>query len=121
MSHTFTVSLRRCRFFARHGVFGQERRAGNEFEVSAEVVYSPIGPIGEDTLSSTVSYADLYEIVSHRMERPSALLETVAFDIGSEIRRRFPLVSALSVTIIKTTPPIAGFTGEAEVTYAWRL
>ena len=110
------VTLRNCRFFARHGVMEQERRAGNEFEVSLEVVYTPGEPFS-DCLEDTISYADLYEIVSRKMDTPAELLETVCARIAEEASSRWPQIEAMSVAITKLTPPIPSFTGTATVTF----
>ena len=58
----FRISLEDCRFHAFHGVLPQERRVGNDFSVSAVVCYTP-ADILSDNLDSTISYADLYEIM----------------------------------------------------------
>lgn len=110
------VALRECRFFARHGVMEHERRAGNEFEVSLEVCYTPGDPLS-DSLDGTISYADLYDIVATEMLTPAMLLETVAARITESATLRWPQITSMSVTIVKITPPIAGITGRAEVTY----
>lgn len=115
-THSMRVALRECRFFARHGVMEHERRAGNEFEVSLEVCYTPGDPLS-DSLEGTISYADLYEIAAAEMQTPAQLLETVAARITARATQRWPQISSMSVTIVKITPPIAGITGRAEVTY----
>lgn len=113
---SITVCLRDCRFFAYHGVFEQERLSGNEFAVNIEVRYLLKERIS-DNIANTISYADLFEIAKREMGETRKLLETVAESTAAEIRRRWPYASRISVEIIKTTPPIAGFTGNASVTY----
>ena len=113
-----TVSLDDCRFYARHGVFAQERRAGNEFVVAIRVDYvweHQKGDEPSDDLADTISYADLYEIVKQEMERPRQLLETVASTIADRIAEQFRTVKELRVRIRKITPPIEGINGSASV------
>ncbi len=120
--------LDKCRFYAYHGVMPQEQIAGNEFEVSVEVNYQPVC-LGGDMLESTVSYADIYEIVKQEMHRPRQLLETVAGDISDRILTLPGITSTgdthsatssikilrTQVSITKITPPIAGINGSATV------
>lgn len=113
-SDSMTVSLYKCRFFARHGVMPQERLSGNEFEVSISVRYSVSGP-NDDNLESTVSYADLYELATKEMDTPCQLLETVARRIADSIELTWPWAEELNVEICKLTPPIPGITGYAGV------
>jgi len=109
------VAIRGCRLFARHGVMPHERLAGNEFEVSLEAVYASGDPLS-DSIEHTISYADLYEIARKEMEQPSDLLENAAARIVEAVKMRWPDVCRVQATIVKLTPPIAGFNGTAEVT-----
>ncbi|MDE6273285.1 MAG: dihydroneopterin aldolase [Muribaculaceae bacterium] len=111
---SMTVSLEKCRFFAHHGVMDQERVSGNEFEVSISVIYPITGP-NDDDLSSTISYAELYEIAKAEMAKPRNLLETVARDITCIICERWAYIEESRVEICKLTPPIPGITGSARV------
>lgn len=108
------IALTDLRFMARHGVFEQERKVGNEFIVDLEVTIPEPQP--NDDLAATVSYADLYEIVREEMAMPRQLLETVASTIADHILHDFPIVCKGSVSICKSTPPIPGITGSAKIT-----
>lgn len=110
-----TVALRDCRFFARHGLLPHERRAGNEFEITLELTY-PVTFNIADNIESTISYADVYELVRSEMEIPSNLLETVVDRIAERILDRWPQTTLLSITLTKLTPPIPSFTGCASIT-----
>lgn len=91
----------------------QERRAGNEYIVDLSVEYSPADPLR--LLEDTISYAELYEIVKTEMQTPRNLLECVAGHIAKRVKDLYPIISRGEVTLTKTTPPIAGITGEASV------
>ncbi len=116
VSDSITVSLRNCRFFARHGVIEQERQSGNEFEVSISVRYEVSGP-NDDEIENTISYADLYEIAKEEMEHPRRLLETVVRAIADRISKEWSRAKDITVELIKITPPIPGITGSAAVTF----
>lgn len=116
---TTVISLEKCRFFGRHGVFPQEREAGNEFEISMNVSLAAESFSPErirDEIGDTVSYADLYEICKRVMAEPCNLLETVARRIIAATFESSPTIREIEVTITKLTPPIAGITGSAGVT-----
>ena len=88
---TFTIELEKMRFYARHGVFPQERAVGNWFEVSVSLTYEADADMApDDNLAGTINYARVAEIVTHEMAIPSQLLETVA------LRIRRPLLDAFA-------------------------
>lgn len=112
----FKISLNKLIFYAYHGVYEEERKIGNEFHVSLSVFTDYNDDIKKDDIESTISYADLYEIVKAEMGRPKKLLETVAQRIMSSIKSNFPQIKRGEVTIEKIHPPITGMFGTASVT-----
>ena len=110
-----TIFLSDLHFYAFHGVMEQERKVGNEFIVDAEVVISYSENDISDNLESTVSYADIYEIIDQEMKSASDLLETVALRIRKRLLRAWPRIMAGFIKITKTSPPIAGMQGSAGV------
>lgn len=111
----FEITLADLRFHSFHGVMPQETKVGNEFcvSVSVRIPYSP--DILNDDLDATISYADIYEIVSAEIKTPKKLLETVAARIRHEILSRWSNICGGEITISKSTPPITGITGCAKV------
>ena len=79
MSATLTIELTNLRFFAKHGLFAEEQKIGNEFEVDLFVSYDP-GAELIDELSETVNYASLYELLKEEMQKPRELLETFVME-----------------------------------------
>ena len=68
---TFTIELEKMRFYARHGVFPQERAVGNWFEVSVSLTYEADADMApDDNLAGTINYARVAEIVTHEMAYP---------------------------------------------------
>ena len=112
-----TVCLERVRLQAHHGVFEHELRDGNEFEVNMRVSYEAdsLLQFESDDIASTVSYADLFEIVKREMAVPRKLLETVAARIVTETKSRFPYLAEIRCSITKLSPPIPSFSGSATV------
>lgn len=100
-----SVRLENLRFYAYHGVMEQERRVGNEFEVTLEVYYPFENALKSDELEDTLNYAALYAIVEREMAEPSKLLERVAGRIIEAINKEFPAVSGGNIKISKLHPP----------------
>lgn len=110
------ISLHHLKFHASHGLYKEERATGNDFEVNVTVYFNePAEMI--TTLKDTVNYAALYEIIKKRMSIPEPLLETIVMDIAQEIKKQFPQVCEINVSISKLHLPLLNFQGEASVTY----
>lgn len=116
-----TIEVNRLRLRAFHGVNGQERIVGNDFEVSISVDYPPAAEAVEnDNVESTLDYAELITIAREEMAVPSALIEHVAGRIRDAVMRRFPGVTGGRVRVSKLRPPVAGVElGETAVVIVW--
>ena len=114
--NTITVELKHLRFFAFHGVYAEELKTGNEFEVNAKVSFETDKELITH-LRDTVNYVRLHAIIAEVMQHPEPLLETVAMKIAAEIHKELPPVLSVEIQILKLHPPIIGFTGEVGVTY----
>lgn len=99
------ITLDHIKFHAHHGVLEQERRVGNDFEVTLQLQYPFHNATESDDLADTVNYAEVYDIVAAEMAVPSRLLEHVAGRIVRSLRTRFPLIEGGTVTVAKLTPP----------------
>ena len=97
---TTRISLNRLRFHAFHGVMEQERRVGNDFEVSLTVDYPFEKALTSDDLDHTLNYALLYDVIAAEMQQPSKLLEHVAGRIVGAVKSRFPLVKGGTVSAL---------------------
>ena len=88
--------------------------AGNTFRVSLSVWPAEHAAMMSDCVGETISYADLYDLVRRVMteERPSDLLEHVAYRILQELETAPLSINRASVSITKVQPPIKGFRGD---------
>lgn len=111
-----TVELKQLRFFAFHGVYAEELKTGNEFEVNAKIHFITDKDLITH-LHDTVNYVKAYTIIRTLMEHHEPLLETVAMKIADEIHKEFSLVHSIEIEILKLYPPIINFTGKVGVTY----
>ena len=114
----FIIRLNSLRFFSRIGVLEQERRVGNEFIVNVEVAITASSFIEED-LSTSISYAEIYEEVNKVMREEWLLLETVAVRIKDSLTARCEEIEGGKVTIEKLSPPIAGIEGSCGIEYVF--
>ncbi|HEX4877134.1 MAG TPA: dihydroneopterin aldolase [Chitinophagaceae bacterium] len=116
MASIITIELRGLRFHAYHGLFEEEKVAGNEFQVDLFVNYEPSEKVIND-IAGTINYADIFQLVSRQMKKRRDLLETVAMDIAENIKENYSLVKSIDITITKINPPISGFTGSVGVRF----
>jgi len=117
MSTLLTISLNNVRFRAYHGVYPEERQKGNDFVVNLQVSYVPnTGTI--TSLSDTIDYSSLFDIINTIMQQPVELLESLVKQMAQAVHKRFSEISEVTVSVEKLNPPIDRFSGSAKVTYA---
>jgi dihydroneopterin aldolase len=109
------IELKNMVFYARHGVFEQEKKLGNTFSVSLKL-YLDLSVAGKsDHLEDTLNYAEVFEIVKKEMTIPSALLEHVANRIIQTVKQTFPQIVKIQIRLAKLHPPVCGEMEEAAV------
>jgi len=109
------LRLRNMRFFAHHGLFPEENRLGQRFEVDLEIrgEFSAAGR--DDDLEQTLDYPRIYALVEEVVTRRRfKLVEALAEHIAMEIGERFAPVE-LTVRVRKPDPPVAGHFDGIEV------
>ncbi len=117
MSGKITLELKNLHFFAYHGLYTEERKTGNEFEVNLAVGFTPAG--GTITgLEETVNYATLYSLLKTEMQNPRDLLETFVMEMTEIIHASFPQIRKVEISIMKLQAPISKFTGNVGVRYS---
>ena len=101
------VALQGARFFAFHGFYDEEQLTGGEFIVDVETGFEVFND-GNDDISHTVNYEQLYTIISNQMKNPRKLLESVAHAILEDIKQEFIYVKDIRITLRKVNPPLSG-------------
>ncbi|WP_041274358.1 dihydroneopterin aldolase [Desulforamulus reducens] len=103
------IILRGMNFFGYHGVFEEERRLGQPFQVDLELSMD-LQPAGQgDDLNLSVSYAEVFEIVEQVLTgEPYKLLEAVAERISQRVLEQYEKVEEIKVTLKKPNAPIQG-------------
>lgn len=117
MAGHFTIELKNLRFFAEHGMYQEEMKVGNDFEVDISIVCkSPKKTI--TSIEQTVNYVEVYRIVQEEFRERKLLLETLAMQIAQKIEDQFTDTEHLTISIRKLNPPITNFSGSVSITYS---
>ena len=111
-----TISLNYLRFWAFHGVFEEERKVGNDYEVNLDASFFVKKKITH--LQETADYSRLHAIISEEMKKPRLLLETFLMELVENIHNEFSNLKKIDVSIRKLHPPIPGIVGNVAVRYA---
>ena len=109
-----TVHLHNLVMHAFHGVYEEEHKTGNNYEVNLDVTYKAKDHKFE-RLQDTVNYEGLFAIVKKRMHAPEELLEKVCDGIIRNIKHEYPQVREVTISIYKLQPPIENLQGKVGV------
>jgi dihydroneopterin aldolase len=107
------IILKDIKLFGYHGVHPLENTCGTEFIINIVVGINKIQPI--TTLSDTIDYAAVYNIMKEVFSIPEQLLEVVADKIFNAIAENFSAAADIEISILKSNPPIEGFMGQVGV------
>ena len=102
------IELIGLEFFAYHGVYSEEQKAGNNFIVNLSVAGDFDNAVQNDELEGTIDYEKLYAVVADEMHTRSKLLEHLAGRILNRIVKGHPEIKEIEVAIEKLNPPIKG-------------
>lgn len=101
------VAIKGAEFFAYHGFYEEERKAGNTFIIDAEVTLITFDS-SDDNIQNTVNYEQLYTIAKEEMSKTQKLLETVVFNIITRFKDELPIIVSATVRMEKITPQLGG-------------
>jgi 7,8-dihydroneopterin aldolase/epimerase/oxygenase len=98
------------KFYGYHGVYSEENKLGQRFNVDLMVEVDLHRAGMTDDLQYTVNYAELYTICREIVEgKPFNLVEAVAEKIASNIIDTFSIIQSCTVKLYKPDPPIPGY------------
>lgn len=116
MTGRYTITLKNCAFFARHGVYPQEEVLGQRFFVDAELEVEAGDSLERDVLDNTVNYGIAFqEIEKVVLGTRRHLIEALALDIVRMLLDQFPPIRRAKVTVRKPSAPIQGILDYVEV------
>ncbi|MBO9620356.1 MAG: dihydroneopterin aldolase [Niabella sp.] len=114
MSQLITIRFEQLRFFAYHGLYAGEKKAGNEFEMNLAVSFSAAEGIISH-IHDTLNYATIYDMIKKEMQQPRELLETFLTELAELLKTQFPQIKHLQMSLYKLTVPIENFSGRVGV------
>ena len=117
MAGRMHIELKGLRFFAEHGMYAEERKVGNQFEIDLSVCYKVPKQV-ITSMEQTVNYVEIYRIVEEEFSGHKQLLETCAMQICERLHEHFPEIKQVDISIKKINPPITNFTGSVGVSYS---
>ncbi|UJF33093.1 dihydroneopterin aldolase [Paenibacillus hexagrammi] len=100
------ITLSGMQFFGNHGVFPEENKLGQRFNVDVELML-PLNQAGRtDELEHTINYAEVFYIVKEIVEgRTYKLIEALSENIASELLQTYTNIIEVTVRVIKPHPP----------------
>lgn len=116
----YTIRLKNCAFFARHGVHDEEETLGQRFYADAELVIEPGRALVEDAIGGTVDYGAAFAVIERIITgKRRFLIEALALEVAKALCGEFPQIVSAEVTVRKPNAPVPGVLDYVEATVAW--
>ncbi|MGN6303336.1 MAG: dihydroneopterin aldolase [Mesorhizobium sp.] len=117
---TYTIRMKNCAFFARHGVLDEEEALGQRFYVDAELTVEPAVSLEADSIDSTVDYGVAFGVIEAIVTgKRRFLIEALALEVAKALAARFPEIRKASITVRKPNAPVRGVLDYVEVNVVW--
>ena len=111
------IAIEGMKFFAYHGYYKEERQKGNHFVIDIIVDVDFTKAAKKDSIIGTIDYVKIYKICQKEMQKKRKLLETVAFNVGEQVKNKFKNAKKVKVKISKINPPLDAETDQFSVIY----
>ena len=103
-----TFRINRLALHARHGAREAERSLGQRFFLDIVAVADVDPALTSDRLEDSVHYGDMVKAVTAVFTaREFNLIEGAAAAVADDLLKRFPKLSAVTVTVHKPSAPVA--------------
>lgn len=102
------IKLEGMKFRANIGVTELERAAGNDVEVSVSYDCDTDSPGLSDRIEDALDYVLVYDAVAEEMKKKCNLIENAAMRILLSIKKKFPMISNITVKFCKYYPVVSG-------------
>ncbi len=101
--------MKNMQFYGYHGLFSEETKLGQRFNVSAELFVSLKEAGASDDMKDSVNYGLVFDVVRNRVEgKPCNLIEALAEKIAEDLLDEFSKVTKCLIRVEKPNPPING-------------
>lgn len=112
----YTILLKNCSFFARHGLLEQEEVLGQRFFVDAEMEVEAGDALTTDCIDNTVDYGVAFKVIEQAVVgQRRYLIEALANDIALALRSRYPQIVRVKISVRKPSAPVPGILDYAQV------
>lgn len=108
------IGLRGMQFYAFHGYYEFERRIGNRFVLDV-MVDIDISNDPNEKIANTYNYEEIYATCKKYMKKRYLLLETLAHDIGQDIKKSNNAIKEVHIRVAKLNPNMGGKIDQAVV------
>jgi dihydroneopterin aldolase len=116
----YTIRMKNCAFFARHGVHDEEETLGQRFYVDASLTVDPGEALEQDSIEGTVDYGVAFGVIEKIVTGERRfLIEALALEVARALVRRYPQIGKAEITVRKPNAPVPGVLDFVEVTVAW--
>lgn len=109
----YAIYVNALKLYGYHGVYEQERTVGNVFIYDVRVDYDFSEAALNDDLEGSINYAGIVEVIRQVNDKPSRLLENVAWRLCRSLKDTWPGITGGSIKIAKPAPPIAGIEADS--------
>lgn len=113
----YTITLKNCAFFARHGVYSEEEALGQRFFVDAVLTVEAGDALRHDDIAGTVDYGKAFGVIERIVTGKRAyLIEALALEVAQALVAEFGMIRRAEITIRKPNAPVQGILDHVEVT-----
>lgn len=112
----YTITLRNCAFFARHGVYSEEEVLGQRFFIDAVLEVNGGESLNNDDLEGTVDYGKAFKAIERVvLGKRKYLIEALALEIAKSLCKKFKMIETAEITVRKPNAPVQGVLDNIEV------
>ena len=98
------ISVEGIQVIGNHGVYSEERKHGNIFQVDVYLSITPSENFFQDNILQTINYKEIYDMVLELMRTPRNLLETLCIQLAKEILSNWQEINSVTVRVAKLRP-----------------
>lgn len=110
------LTLHNLQFYAYHGVKTEEQSLGGKYQVDAELQYNAKSAVLSDDVSNALNYEEVVYAINEIMSGDSfSLIETLSYEIASELLERFSMIEKITIRVRKLSVPIRHIIDHVEV------
>lgn len=111
------IFVHNVRLYGYHGLYEEEAVLGGEFLINIDIeIKEQQAPF---SIHNTINYADVFALLKEIFMQREELLETVAYNLGQAIFKKFELAKNAAISITKVKAPIAQFSGTVGVEFTF--